>query len=92
MLAFAARLWYNVRMAHQYSKRFLWTKTPNGYVTEISDLNADADFRSFGYLHLPPGTTRVHFQEFKEQRNSENELTHWGWTAPSGVKYTIFND
>lgn len=61
-----------------------WTKTDDGFCTEISQFNGQT------FITLPDGT-RLGMNWFTPHRDNENEITHWD-TTHRGQVYTLFND
>jgi hypothetical protein len=66
----------------------MWTKTKDGYCCEISSLPKGW---SWPQIALPETGEIVNFNCFQPQRDNENDITHWTYSANEKV-FIIFND
>lgn len=71
-------------MTNNNASTFNWTKTDDGFCTEISQ------FKGQTFIVLPDDT-RMAITWFTPHIDGENEITHWD-VRHRGLVYTVFND
>jgi hypothetical protein len=68
----------------------VWTKTEDGYVTEVSDLQANKDTPE---ALMPEDSRPFQFHlAVTLKDHSENEILGWAYHHPNGRRYVVFND
>ena len=64
----------------------VWTKTPDGYCSEVTDLHANKN---------PPmpetGGIRFDYRLATTSTSNEGEIEFWLWSM-DGITYTVYND
>ncbi len=77
--------------------RWPWTETDDGFCTEVSELQTNGFLFSRAAngekLKLPKNTgfIEVDLSSFSEQRDKDNDITHWE-VVIGNQRYVIFND